>query len=65
LEELQVQKLGSVNVEKVELDDRLDKQYKPGLFKQTESFLTRNCSGLKPLQEQVKDLKLYYKMAGY
>jgi predicted dehydrogenase len=65
LEELQIQKPGSMSFEKVELDDRLDKQYKPGLFKQTESFLTHNYGGLKPLQEQVKDLKLYYKMAGY
>ena len=65
LEELQVQNLGSVSVEKVELDDNLDKQYKPGLFRQTKSFLEGECSNLKPLCEQADDLKLYYKIAGY
>jgi predicted dehydrogenase len=65
LEELQVQNLGSVSIERVELDDRLDKQYKPGLFRQAESFLAGDRGSLKSLREQVKDLKLYYKMAGY
>jgi predicted dehydrogenase len=65
LEELQVQNLGSVSIERVELDDRLDKKYKPGLFRQTESFFAGDCGNLKPLHEQVKDLKLYYGMAGY
>ncbi|MGA3191354.1 MAG: Gfo/Idh/MocA family oxidoreductase [Candidatus Bathyarchaeia archaeon] len=65
LEELQVQNLESVNVEKVELDDRLDKLFKPGLYRETESFLTGAYDNLKPLRDQVKDMQLYCKMANY
>jgi predicted dehydrogenase len=65
LEELQVQNLGSVNIEKVELDDRLDKSFKPGLYRETESFLTGAYDHLKPLADQAKDMQLYCKMANY
>ena len=65
LEELQVQNLGSINIEKVELDDKLDKQYKPGLYRETESFLEGDCSNLKPLYAQTVDMRLYCKMANY
>jgi predicted dehydrogenase len=65
LEELQVQNLRSVDVEKVELDDRLDKSFKPGLYRETESFLTGTYDNLKPLADQVKDMQLYCKMANY
>lgn len=65
LEELRLQNLGSVDIERVELEDELDKQYKPGLFRQTKSFLEGEHAHLKPLCEQVNDLKLYYRMAGY
>ena len=39
LEKLQVQLNGSVAIEPIEIDDRLDIDFKPGLFKQTELFL--------------------------
>jgi predicted dehydrogenase len=65
LEELQVQNLGSVSVEKKEIDDGLDKSYKPGLYRETESFLASEHGHLKPLAEQVMDMKLYYRMANY
>lgn len=39
LEQLQIQKLGSVLIEKVELKDELDQNFKPGLYLQTKSFL--------------------------
>lgn len=38
-EELKVQKLGSVEIENVQIDNSLDIQYKPGLYKQIEQFL--------------------------
>jgi len=65
LEELHVQELGSVDVKKVELDDKLDKLYKPGLYRETESFLNGIYDNLKPLAAQVIDMRLYCKMAGY
>jgi len=39
LEKLQVQMLGSVTTEFVELDDQLDRQYKPGVYRQVSAFL--------------------------
>jgi predicted dehydrogenase len=65
LEALQVQDLGSLEVRKVVLDDELDRSYKPGLYRETESFLTGASDDLKPLVDQVRDMKLYYKMANY
>jgi predicted dehydrogenase len=63
LEELWIQNLGSVEVEKVEIDDELDKLFKPGLYRETESFLKGVYDNLKPLRDQVDDMKLYYKMS--
>ena len=39
LEKLQIQKIGSINVEYVDIDDRLDVEFKPGIYKQVETFL--------------------------
>jgi predicted dehydrogenase len=65
LEELQVQELRSVEVKKVELDDELDRLYKPGLFREMECFLNGVYDILKPLAAQVIDMKLYCEMANY
>lgn len=40
MESLQVQSIGSVKIEPVEIDDKLDTSYKPGLYRQMESFLS-------------------------
>ncbi len=39
IEKLQVQLNKSVDIDFIEIDDQLDKDFKPGLFKQTEYFL--------------------------
>ena len=39
MEKLQVMPLGSVKIESVELNDQLDQDFKPGLYRQTLSFL--------------------------
>jgi predicted dehydrogenase len=39
LEKLQVQKPKSVTTEIIDIDDQLDREFKPGFFKQTEFFL--------------------------
>ena len=65
LEELQVQNLESIAIEKVELDDRLDKAYKQGLYREVESFLKGVYDNLKPLATQAADMQLYFKMANY
>lgn len=39
LEELRVQERGAFDVERIDLDDELDRRFKPGLYRQTEAFL--------------------------
>lgn len=65
MEKLQIQKLGSVLIEELEVDDALDIQYKPGLYKQTEAFLQGQTDELCSLSEQFSMLPVYEKMAGY
>ncbi|WP_232055078.1 hypothetical protein [Vibrio taketomensis] len=65
MEKLQIQKLGSVAVEFVEIDDSLDNEYKPGLYKQTEAFLSGDVSNLCTLSDQKQHIDLYSRIAGY
>ena len=65
MEQLQVTSLGSVKVETVELSDQLDKEFKPGLYRQTQSFLAGNGERFCSLDEQVEHAKLYSQIAGY
>ena len=64
LEELKMQNIGAVHIEDVEIDSRLDKEFKPGLYKQVEAFLT-NSTRFKTIEEQLEDFDVYYKMAKY
>lgn len=61
LEKLQIQMLGSVAIQEHALDDHLDKEYKPGLFLQTETFL-KELTGLLPLSVHVENLRVYEKI---
>ena len=65
LEELKIQKTGSIAVEDVELDDALDKEFKPGLYKQVEDFLENTPKYLPTIAEQEKMGHTYYSMANY
>lgn len=38
-EKLHIQKIGTLEIEEIPLNDKLDRQYKPGLYKQTLAFL--------------------------
>ena len=64
MESLKVQQIGSIDVDVIELDDKVDLQFKPGFYKQVKSFLC-DCKSLKTIAEQVDDFNLYYKMASY
>ena len=44
LEQLQIQKIGSIAIEPVDLNDTLDISFKPGLFRQIEAFFQRTNS---------------------
>ena len=65
MEKLQVQNIGSVNTEFVEIDDSLDVKYKPGLYLQLLEFLSNNTPNLCALSEQIKHWrKIYIPMLG-
>jgi predicted dehydrogenase len=65
MEQLQQIMLGSVRVEPVEIDDKLDLKFKPGLYRQTQAFLQDESSKICQVAEQVRNIKLYNCMAGY
>ena len=65
MEQLQLTPLGSLQVKPVNLDDKLDHDFKPGLYRQTEAFLNGDTVDFCTLQEQVEHTKLYSEMAGY
>ena len=65
MEELKIIKIGSVKEEMVEIDYSLDKEYKPGLYKQTEAFLNNDFSKHCTIAEQLEKIQYYYTMANY
>ena len=65
MEKLQVISFGSVKEETVPIEDKLDTDFKPGLFRQTEAFLNKDAMYFCTLEEQVENTKMYSKMAGY
>lgn len=65
MEQLQVVALGSVRMDVVEVDDRLDKAFKPGLFEQTRAFVERDDRQFCTVHEQLRHSVIYAAMAGY
>ncbi len=65
MEKLSIQNKGTVRIEEVPIDDKLDLQYKPGLFKQVEAFLSeKHDNRLLTIDEQLKHLDFYEKIDG-
>ena len=63
MEELQIQNKGSVAVEKVEIDDMLDKKFKPGFYREVEAFLYgKNIEFMQTIEEQRESFKVYGKI---
>ena len=68
MEALQAIPLGSVEPQPIGLDDTLDHDYKPGLFRQCESFLNLQpgqMAELCTLQAQLEAFPIYSRIAGY
>ena len=65
MEKLCVQDLGTINIIEYPLDDKTDKQFKPGLYYQTTSFLNDSVTNLVTLQEQIKLVALLDKIGSY
>lgn len=64
MEKLQIQNIGSVAVDVVDIDDEFDQQYKPGLYKQVEAFLAGDNTILPTIEDQVDMLDIYLKIRG-
>lgn len=61
MEQLQIQDKGSVKVYLVDIDDHLDKQFKPGFYLETMAFLKSDFSRLCSIEEQVLFVENVYK----
>ena len=60
MEQLQLQDKGSVKVYPVEIDDHLDKEFKPGLYLETKAFLDGDIERLCSVDQQISHVKLIY-----
>lgn len=65
MEKLNVMRHGSFDVEEVDIDDSLDVDFKPGFFRQMEAFLNEEHSQLCSIEEHVKNMDTYLKIANY
>lgn len=65
MEKLQIQNIGSVAMDFVDIDDKIDQDYKPGLFKQVDCFLNAAFSDFCSLEWQIDLFDVYLKMANY
>ena len=63
MEKLSIQKSASVKVDSVNIEDELDLRFKPGFYKQTESFIYEIYDGKKKkIQDQLRDWDYYEKI---
>lgn len=65
MEQLHIQEIGSVAITKVEIDDELDLKFKPGLYKQVDSFLSNlQPDGLLRIEDHLtRTEQIYIKIA--
>ncbi|MFC1504038.1 Gfo/Idh/MocA family protein [Spirochaetota bacterium] len=64
IETLQIQNIGSIALEHVDIEDRLDTEYKPGLYKQVEAFFKNDNSVICSIKEQKQNMPIYNKIRG-
>lgn len=60
MEQLAVQEKDSFAVTPYALDDALDREYKPGFFRQTEAFLGASPAGLLPIAEHAATVRRWF-----
>lgn len=60
METLQIQEMNSVRVNPVEIDDTLDKKYKPGFYLEAKAFVEGDEARLCSLEQQVDHVKKFY-----
>lgn len=62
LEKLQIQQIGSLTTDFVDIDDAVDVNYKPGYFRQVEAFLGGEDENLLRIDKHVENLEFYEMM---
>ena len=65
MEKLLMIPLGSVDAKPVDLADRSDRDFKPGLYRQTKAFLAQDLARFCSLTDQVRHVQIYTQIAGY
>lgn len=66
MEQLQIQNIGSVAINPVEIDDHLDKEFKPGFYLETKAFLEGDYSRFCTIEQQKEHVeKIYSKINGH
>ena len=60
MEQLHIQNKGSVKVDPIEIDDSLDKIFKPGLYLETLAFLEGDTTRLCSLDQQKEHVEVIY-----
>ena len=63
IEKLQIQKKGNLAIEEVKIDEKLDQDFKPGLFRQVKAFLRGDKSDFIDIYQQLSRAKIYKKMS--
>lgn len=64
METLQIQQMDTVKVEPVEIDDSLDKQFKPGFYLETKAFLNDDYTRFCTFEQQVEHVRNFYMKMG-
>lgn len=65
MEQLQMQNIGSVAINPVEIDDHLDKEHKPGFYLETKAFVEGEDSRLCSIEEQFNHVhEIYNRIKG-
>jgi len=62
MEKISVQMKGSIKIEEHPFDDSLDKEFKPGLYKQVEAFLNDDHTKLLNMADHIKNAGIYRQM---
>ncbi len=65
LETLRVQKIGSFDIMEIDIDKKMEYNFKPGLYRQVINFLDGKISYFCTIKEQLSKMDIYYRMAGY
>lgn len=62
MEQLHIQDIGSISINPVEINDELDKMFKPGFYLETKNFLEGNYRRLCSVEEQFSHFEYYKKI---